>query len=485
VGIVVTVKAIVGISLVSLALAGCTLQRAYVRPPVLVPKEWASAQALGGMQPVWPGRDWWVSFGDSELNELEEEALGSNHDLKAALSRIAQARATAKIAGSTLYPTVDARLHGERTGKFSEGARSDLFDADLRFAYDLDLWGGLRSSRRAAQADVLAAAEAGANVALILTADIANAYMELCSLDQRIDLARQHVATAQRIDAIVQTRYQSGAVSELDAAQSKTNLATIEVSVLALEQSRLETLNALAILVGKIPSEMIVQPLSSTRVAVPAAVPVGIPSGLLQRRPDIRQAEAILMEAHANIGVARALLFPNIVLTGQGGYASDQLSRLVRSSNGAWTLGASLLAPIFHGGSLRANVDRSTERYNEILQQYQQTILGALRDVETALVDLQKLGAQETLLQEAERQGRRAFELAEIRYRSGATDALTMLNTQNTWLNLQNSVVQTHFGRMSALVSLFKALGGGGQEKPDAMRTVGSACSVWLCGSLR
>jgi outer membrane protein, multidrug efflux system len=476
-----TIKAMVGISLAAVVLIGCTLQHAYVRPPVLVPKEWAGAKALVGTQPVWPRPDWWTSFGDSQLNKLEEQALANNHDLKAALSRIAQARATARIAGSTLYPSVDARLHGERTRKFSGAPPSDLFDSELRAAYDLDLWGGLRNSRRAAQAEVLGAYQAGANVALILTADIARSYLELCSLDQRIDLARQHVATALRIDAVVQTRYQTGAVSELDAAQSKTNLADIEVTLPALEQSQQETLNELAILVGKVPSEMIIPPLASTGIAMPAAVPVGVPSGLLQRRPDIRRAEAILMGAHADIGVARALLFPNIVLTGQGGYASDQLSKLVRTPNGAWTLGASVLAPIFHGGSLRANVDRSTQRYNEVVEQYQQAILGALRDVESSLVDLQKLGTQEMLLEEAERQGKRAFELAEIRYRSGATDALTMLNTQNTWLNLQNSVVETHFGRLSALVSLFKALGGGVQEEVEVALTRGSVCSVWLC----
>ena len=463
-GLIVTLNAIVGVSLVALAVAGCTMQPAYVRPPVAMPKGWQGAEAVGSTQAMWPSRVWWLDFGDFTLCELEETALANNHDLKAALSRIAQARATARIADSTLYPTVDARLHGERRSKLSGADRSNVFDADLSAVYDVDLWGGLRSSRRAAQASVLAASQASANVALVLTSDVAGSYFALALLDQRIDLAHQNVAAAQRIDAIVKMRYQAGAVSELDAAQSKANLATIEAGVPALEQSRQETLNALAILVGKIPSELTVEPPPLTRLAVSAEVYVGMPSELLQRRPDIREAEAILMEAHANIGAARALLFPSILLTGQAGYVSDQLSSLVRSSNGMLTLGASVLAPIFHGGSLRANVDRSTERYNEVLQQYQQTILAALRDVESALVDLQKLDAQETLLQEAERQAKRAFELAEIRYRSGAIDAITMLNAQNTWLNLQNSVLQTHFGRLSALVSLIRALGGGGQD---------------------
>lgn len=456
-------KAIVGVSLVTLAAAGCTVQPAYVRPPVAMPTEWTSAEALAGTQHLWPSRNWWGTFLDPTLDELEETALANNHDLKAALSRIAQARATARIAGASLYPTLDAKVHAERTSRLSGAARSNLFDADLSAAYDLDVWGELRSSRRAAEANVLAASQAGANVALILAADVASSYLAVRLLDQRIELANQQLATGRRIDAIVQTRYKAGAVSELDAAQSKTNLADIAASVPPLERTRQEILNSLAILVGKNPSELTLQPGSMIRSLVIVAVPVGMPSGLLQRRPDIRQAEALLMEAHADIGAARALLFPNILLTGQGGYTSDQLSTLVRSSSGRLTFGASALAPIFHGGSLRANVDRSTERYNEVLQQYHQTILNALRDVESALVDLQKLGAQETLLDEAEQHGRHAFELAEIRYKSGATDALTMLNTQNTWLNLQNSALQTHFGRLSALVSLFKALGGGGQ----------------------
>jgi NodT family efflux transporter outer membrane factor (OMF) lipoprotein len=184
---------------------------------------------------------------------------------------------------------------------------------------------------------------------------------------------------------------------------------------------------------------------------------------LLQRRPDIRQAEANLIAANADIGVARAKLFPSIVLTGDAGYVSDQLSNLIRNSNSILSLGVTLLAPIFHGGALRANVDRSTARYNELLQEYHQTILGALRDMEDALVALQKLSVQEDLLDEAERQARRAFELAEIRYRSGAIDAFTMLTAQNTWLNTQNSVLQTRFARMNALVSLYRALGGGVQ----------------------
>jgi outer membrane protein, multidrug efflux system len=430
-----------------------------------MPSSWQGAQALDNTQPAWPARDWWLSFQDATLNELEQTALASNHDLQAAMSRVAEARATARIAGANLYPTVDARFRGNgnrgRRTRRSLGDRAN--DAELIAAFDPDIWGELHDLTQAAQAQALAASEARAETALAVCASVASSYFQLAAFDERTELVRQTIATAQRIDALIETRYRAGAVSDLDRAQSKTSLANIQAGLPALEQGRAETLHALAILVAKTPADLAVQPPPLTRISLPATLPVGLPSELLQRRPDIRQAEANLIAANADIGAARARLFPSIVLTGEAGYVSDQLSNLIKSSNSVVSLGVTLLAPIFHGGALRANVDRSTERYNELLQEYHQTILGALRDMEDSLVALQKLREQEDLLDEAERQARRAFELAEIRYRGGAIDAFTMLTAQNTWLNTQNSVLQTRFARMNALVSLYRALGGGVQ----------------------
>ena len=451
-------------AVVAVAIAGCTLQPAYVKPPVVLPAVWQEAASLADSVPSWPERDWWRGFADPTLDALVEAALANNHDLKAAVSRIAQARSTARIANASLYPAVDGKLKRERSNEFSGGSRVDTFGAALSVIYDPDLWGKSRSFRRAAKADVLSAEFASANVALALQADVTVTYLLLATLDQRTNLALRNIDAALRIDSIIEARFQAGAVSELDVAQSKTSLASIEATLPGLEQSHQQTLQALAILTGRNPSDLVVQPPPVTRFTLPAALPVGAPSELLQRRPDLRQAEANLIAANANIGVARAMLFPSISLTGQGGYASDQLSRFVRDSNSVLMLGASVLAPIFHGGSLRANVDRSNERYEELVQDYYQTVLGAMRDVEGALVAVQKLGEQETRLKEAERQAQRAFELAEIRYRSGAIDAITMLNAQNTWLGLQNAVLQAHASQLAALVSLFKALGGGGQS---------------------
>jgi outer membrane protein, multidrug efflux system len=450
--------------LVGLALSGCAIHPSYVRPRVAMPAGWHGTQGLGNTQPAWPARDWWRSFDDATLNELEQAALASNHDLQAALSRVAQARDTARIAGASLYPTLDARLRGKRGKHIRKSAFERPNEADLLTTFDPDIWGELHGLKRAAQAQALAASEASANTALAVAANVASSYFQLAAFDERIELVRQTIETARRIDALIETRYRAGAVSDLDEAQSKTSLANIQAGLPALELGREETLHALAILLAKSPAELTFQPRRLTGFSLPAILPVGLPSELLQRRPDIRQAEENLMAANADIGAARARLFPSIVLTGDGGYVSDQLSNLLKNPNSTLALGIELLAPIFHGGALRANVDRSTERYHELLQEYHQTVLGALRDVEDALVALQKLGAQEELLDEAQRQAKRAFNLAEIRYRAGAIDAFTMLTAQDTWLSTQNSVLQTRFARMNALVSLYKALGGGGPE---------------------
>ncbi len=446
--------------LAALAVSGC-IHPTYVRPPVAVQTRWQGAAALN-TQPSWPARDWWESFNDGNLSELEQTALAQNYDLQAALSRVKQARATARIAGAALYPAVDLDLRGKRGQRNSKASASGrLNSADLLAVYDPDVWGELRGIKHAAQAEVLAASEASANAALTVAATVASLYFQVAAFDERIELTRETIAAAQRVDGLVEFRYQAGAVSELDRAQARANLANIRAGLPALEQGRQETANALSVLLGKSPADLTVKPPPVTTFTLPPTLPVGLPSQLLQRRPDIRQAEANLVAANADVGAARARLFPSILLTGDGGYASDQLRDLISHSNSTLTVGLNVLAPIFRGGALRANVARSHERYNELLQQYHQSILGALRDVEDALVSLEKLSAQETLLHEAEREARRAFELAELRYRSGAVDALTMLNAENVWLSARNSVVLTRLNRMSALVSLYRALGGG------------------------
>lgn len=457
-------RIILTLSLAALLLPGCVLNGRYERPKIETPAGWQAAGPPDSARPGWPEREWWQVFRDTTLNQLEQSAQTGNYDIHASASQLAQALASARIAGATLYPTVDAKLIDQRIGRLSGRGHESALTAQLNAVYDLDPWGRSRSLRQAARADVVAASEADLDSGLTVAAVVAATYFQLAAFDERIDLSHESIETAQRVEALVEARYRAGAVSELDWAQSRTSLDNFQAGLPPLEQGRLQTIHALAVLIGRNPEDLAVQPPPLTRIALPDTLPTGVPAELLQRRPDIRRAEAKLAAAHADIGVARASLFPDILLTGQGGYASDQLSTLIRDSSGTFAVGATVLAPIFHGGSLRAELDRSKARYEELVSNYHQTVLDALREVEDSLVAVQKLTEQERALMDAEREGKRSFELAEIRYRAGAIDAIIMLDAQNVWLGLRNSVLQTRLARISALVSLYRALGGGMEQ---------------------
>ena len=446
---------------ISLSLSGCADHVQRPEDSITPPPSWQASTTLEGAQPSWPDAEWWKSFGDPSLDQLEHTALAGNFSLQAAASRVAEAQAIARIAGAKLYPKLDAKASAERVSDFSGDVMKQLHTADLAAVYDPDLAGRLRNLARAKEALVIAAAESQAGVALGVSAEVASTYFQLAALGERLELLSRTVDTARRIDALVETRYRGGAVSELDHAQSKTSLAELEAQFPPLEEARQQTLHALAILIGRLPAEPVSLPPPLTRIAPPTVIPVGLPSELLYRRPDLLKEEAKLAAAHADIRAARAALFPSLRLTAEGGYESNELVTLIRSSSGVVALGADVVAPIFHWGALRARVERENRRYEALLHDYQQTVLDALREVEDALVAIQKLSEQERLLDAARRQSQRAFELAEIRYRGGATDATTMLLAQNTALRLEDSLLQVRLAHLQALVSLYRALGGG------------------------
>jgi len=296
---------------------------------------------------------------------------------------------------------------------------------------------------------------------LLISAAVARAYFQLAAFDERIELVRETIVASERVDSVIGARYSAGAVSALDRAQSLTNLAALQASLPALLQAKEQTRHALALLVGRNPEVIEIRSPELMHVPLHDGIAVGVPSELLRRRPDIRQAEANLISAHANIGVARAALYPRLPMSVEGGLVSGQLQDLLLHSSGTLAIGIALLSPIFQHDSLQAGVEKSRSHYEELLQQYHQTIIAALRDVEDALVALKQLRTQEAALQQAEMHGQRAFELAEIRYRAGLTDTITWLTTQNNWLNAQNALLQTRFARIDANISLYSALGGG------------------------
>lgn len=443
-------------------LAGCATQPPYQRPVFDVPANWSALKSIPPGGSPTAADEWWTRFDAPGLTELETRVLAANLDLQAAMRRVAQARATTRIVAADRYPFFTGDIRQERARVLAAGApTANITTANLAAGFEPDLWERISNLVRAAEAAADAALESERAVKLTLAAEAATAFFSLSALDQRIDLVRRSIATAERVDGIVQARYRSGAVSGLDRAQSGTSLANIRASLPPLLQEREETLHALAILAGEVPGSFGVATRALMDIPLPERPPAGLPSELLQRRPDIRLAEANLRAAHADLGAARANLYPRLLLTADTGFASSQLATLLQGSSATLTVGAALLAPIFQGDRLQALSDRAVERYEELVRQYHQTVLSALRDVENALVALERAAEREAAQSEEIVHARRAYELAQIRYESGLTDAINLLSAQSALLGSENAFIQTRQARFGALVGLYKALGGG------------------------
>ncbi len=446
---------------VLLSLSACAVHEPYQRPETRLPPAWtghnpAQTAALGAST-----TGWWRTFEDPSLIGLVDAVIANNHDLRAASLRIDQARSFARQTTADRYPALSGGIGIERTRPLSTGGATNQFTVDGTIGFEPDLWDKFANLSRSAQSQVDAASESERVIRLTLTADAAVAYFEHAASAQRLDLAQRSLAVAERIDGIVGVRYRNGAVSGLDRAQSKTSLSTIRATLPSLEQALAQSRLTMALLAGKQPYAMDVAAPRLTDVRLPERLPVGLPTEILLRRPDIRLVEANLRSAHADIGVARANLYPSLRLTSELGFASPELSNLLKGSSGLLGVGAALLTPIFQAGRLQAVTERTRHRHAELVQTYHQTVLGSLREVEGALVALEKLAAQEAMQKEVIEHAGEAFRLAEVRYKAGSVDALTLLSTQNTLLGAENSALQTRMQRISSLIALYRALGGG------------------------
>jgi multidrug efflux system outer membrane protein len=276
----------------------------------------------------------------------------------------------------------------------------------------------------------------------------------------RLAIARDNLANAENVLAIVETRFANGAASALDVAQQRTVVANQRAALPALEQQLRQTENALAILLGEMPEAVTIAGGSLEDLTLPEVAP-GLPSELLNRRPDIANAEAQLIAANADINTARAALFPSIRLTGQGGFESTALSSLFNGPGLFWSLVASVTQPIFEGGRLSGQVDLTEARYEELVQTYRSTVINAFRDAEDTLVAIRQLAEQEALQQEAVRQAQTAFELADTRYRGGIDTLLNVLDAQRNLFQARDQLIRIRSARLQAVVSLYRALGGG------------------------
>jgi hydrophobe/amphiphile efflux-1 (HAE1) family protein/NodT family efflux transporter outer membrane factor (OMF) lipoprotein len=433
--------------------------------------DWKIGQPLDNV----PKGSWWAVFGDAQLNALETQAMQANQDLKGAVARVDQARATARISRADLFPYVslDPSYSRERYSPNQEPSYGPLtastISVPVDLSYEVDLWGRVRRSFESARADAQASLANYYNVLLTLQADVAQNYFSLRSLDAEIGTVTGTVGLRHEQVKLVRSRYEGGIGNELDIAQAETELATTEAEAASLARQRDQMENALAILAGQNPSTFHLAALGDATTnwhPQPPEIPAGLPADLLERRPDVAGAERQLASASAKIGVAKAAFFPVLTLTGSGGYLSGSVDNLFDWHSGTWAFGPSLSLPLFAGGRNRANYHRSQAAFAEAVAAYRQQVLVAFGDVENSLSSIRHLTDQAAAEERAVENSRRAADLATDRYRSGIVAYLSVVDAERDALADERANAQLAGQRLIAAVQLIKALGGGWTEAP-------------------
>ena len=448
-----------------LALGACSITGKALQLPGIasdMPAAWVE-RTLSDADAAVTAPDWWRSFSSQELSVLIAAALSANPDLVIAAERVRQAEAQVRIAGASLFPELSFGAGASRRETRPDGGAwrtSDGSSATFSASYELDLWGRNAAGVRAAESTLRASRFDLETVRLTLVAGVASAYFQVLSLRGRLAIARENLVIADRVFAVVDARVRNGAASELDLARQQAAVLTLRASIPPLELQERQTLYALAILAGRPPEGFEAAGSTVTALAVPRVAP-GLPAELLTRRPDLASAEAQLAAANANVAAARAALLPGIQLTGSAGLASNVLLNFLNAPTATVTLGASLVQTIFDGGRLRGQVDVVASRERELVESYRKSILAALADVESALASSSRTADQELLQEQVLEQARRALRLAEIRYRGGVDDLLTVLDAQRTLFQAEDQLAQIRLSRLQASIGLFKALGGG------------------------
>jgi outer membrane protein, multidrug efflux system len=466
----------------ALLLGACSTDAPEALKPTEMPKGFTAPIVQGA--PVWPSATWWTGFSSQELTTLEETAETNNQDLAAAAARVVQARGNTGLAASALFPAVDLSGNASRagskipiTGPVGTGGThagggghtttstalsqtQNTFGLSLNASYELDFWGLAQDNLRAAQYSARSALYAQRVVALTVTSDVANTYLDVLALRDRITIAKNNVDAAKRILTITEAKVANGVSSNLDLAQQRAIVAGEEATIPSLEEQEREARYALAVLEGRIPEGFDVAAKTLDGVAAPPVAP-GMPAELLVRRPDIAGAEADLVSAHANVDAARAAFLPAIGLTGSGGLANPQIGSLFNPESLAWSVGASLLQTIFDGGAKTSQLDINKGREAELVADYRSTVFNALSDVESSLGQVSSLAEQERLTTEQVKNAAEAFRISELQYREGVADLLAVLQSQQTLFTSQDTLVQIKLARLQAGVSLYRALGGG------------------------
>ncbi|HEX4023280.1 MAG TPA: efflux transporter outer membrane subunit [Steroidobacteraceae bacterium] len=445
-------------------LAACSVGPAYRRPEVPLPPSWSSAAQ--GATAAWPAAEWWRAFGSPALDDYVSQARLDGDDIAAAIARVREADAQARIAGAALLPAVgfDASATRERAIPLGGGAAvtANQFSPEVTASYELDFWGKNRATRDAAALAAQASRFDQQTVTLTVIAGVAQNYFQALEMHDRLQVAQNDLANAQHTLDGLTLEQQVGTATALDVAQQASVVAVVNASIPPLREQLQQSLNALAVLLGRAPETIGLGGGGLGQIRTPPVI-AGLPSQLLARRPDVAEAEAQLHAANANIVAARAAFFPNVDLTGSGGFASAVLGTLVSPASRVFAVTGALSQSIFQGGALRGQYQYSRARYAELLSDYHKTVMTALSDVENALIAVQQAADQQQRQQNATDKAQRAFDFAQMQMAAGTTNILTVLNTETTLFTAQDELVQVKFQHLQTLVQLYQALGGGWQ----------------------
>jgi len=450
-------------------LAGCAVGPRYQRPTAQVPATW---KGEGPWQTAVPKDSiskgaWWQIFHDAELDRLEQDLLQANQSLLAARDRLSQARSLARIATSAFFPQLNAdpnalreRFSGNRPLSLSpKPVTQSAFTVPFSASYEVDLFGSVRRNLEAANASLQSSAADLENVRLVLTAELAADYFNLRELDREADVVRQSVEIQQKGLDLVNNRHEGGVASGLEVAQQAALLDATATQLSLVEQQRAQYEHAIAVLVGKPASAFTLA--SAPFDATPPPIPTGVPSEVLERRPDIATSERQMAFENAQVGIAAAAFYPHITLSGSGGWESRDLATLVNAPSAFWSIGGDLLQPIFNGGRNRANLAATRAAYDESVANYRQSVLVAFQQVEDGLSGLALLNQAAKTQQTAVEDSRRALDIANNRYVGGLTTYLDVITAQTVLLNNQRLATQLLGQQMVTSVYLVKALGGG------------------------
>lgn len=444
-----------------LLLTGCVVGPDYKKPDAVIPPDWGWKLAEPNDEAI--KDNWWQLFQDPLLNQLEAQATAANQQLQIAVARVDQSRDIARISKAKFFPrlTFDPSIssfhtqHDHVPSELSETA----YTMPLDLSYEIDLWGKIRRSFESAQAQAQANVADYYNVLLTLHGDVAINYFLLRQLDAQLALLHETLDLRQKSVSIIGERFQAGMAPKLDLERARTDLAQTKTSVIEAQRQRDDLQNALALLCGQPAATFQIQP--GTLNEILPEIPVGLPSKLLERRPDVAEAERKMAAANAQIGVAKAAFFPALTLTGDAGYSSFHATSLLNWESRLFQIGPAVTLPILNGGRLTTELKATRANYQAVCAAYQQQVLIAFKDVSDSLVDLNSYARQMDSETEAVTVANRTAKISIERYRQGLINYFDVLDSERTQLQVQSQAIQIHALQLISTVHLIKALGGG------------------------